>query len=89
MFIEHLLCAKHFMYFSSFNLGSNSVRLVLSTTNWHLPSISTQIKSFTAAAADFQRLLKGVQEVRAEMRHSVLWEKLAGQVFRWLGIFRS
>ena len=33
---------------------------VVSTTHWHLPSISTRIKSYAAAAADFQHPLRGV-----------------------------
>ena len=33
----------------------------MSTTNWHLPSTSTRIKSCAAAGADFQHPLKGVQ----------------------------
>ena len=47
--------------------NSNKNRMLLkiehlmSTTNWHLPSIFTMIKSCAAAAADFQRPLKGVQ----------------------------
>ena len=34
---------------------------VMSTTNWHLPSTSTRIKSCAAVAAGFQHPLKGVQ----------------------------
>ena len=34
---------------------------LLSTANWHLPSTSTRIKSWAAAAAGFQHPLKGVQ----------------------------
>ena len=33
----------------------------MSTTNWHLPSSSTRIKSGAAAATDFQHSLTGVQ----------------------------
>ena len=35
--------------------------MVVSTTNWHLPTTPTRIKSCAAAAADFQHPLKGVQ----------------------------
>ena len=45
--------------------------MVLPTTNWHLPSTSTSIKS--CATADFQHPLK---EIKVESRNedSVLWE---------------
>ena len=52
----------------------------MSATNWHLASTSTRIKSYAAAASDFQQSLKGVH--CGELRHSGLWEKLAEQVFR-------
>ena len=51
-----------------------------SATNRHSPSTSTRSKLCAAATADFQHPLKGVQG--GELRHSVLWEKLAEQVFR-------
>ena len=58
----------------------------LSITNWHLPSTSKEIKSCAAAVADFQYPLSSGW--REEMRHSVLEEKLAGQVFK-LDILRN
>ena len=33
----------------------------MSTTNWHLPSTSTGVKSRDAAAADLQHPMKGAQ----------------------------
>ena len=42
----------------------------LSTTNWHLPSPSTRIKSCAAADADFQHLWK---EYRVESRNETLY----------------
>ena len=52
----------------------------MSPTSCHVPSISTRVKSGAATAADLQRPLK---EFRVEIRNaaSVLWEKLAEQVF--------
>ena len=64
-------------------------QLQVGTCRGHLPSISTRIKSWAAAAADLQHLLKGVSGWRAAMRYYVLWGKLAEQVFRQLDIFRS
>ena len=58
----------------------------LSITNWHLPSTSKEIKSCAAAVADFQYPLSSGW--REEMRHSVLEEKLARQVFK-LDILRN
>ena len=57
------------------------IKLILSTTNWHLPSTSSRIKSGAATAADLQHPLKGVQGGDQEW-DTVLWEKLAEQVFR-------
>ena len=56
--------------------------LVLSNTNWQVPSTSARIKSCAAAAADFQYPPERSSGWRAEMRHPVLWEKLAEQIFR-------
>ena len=55
---------------------------MLSTTNWHLPSTSTRIKSCWLSTIPERN-----SGWRAEKRHSVLWEKLAEQVFRWLNNF--
>ena len=55
-------------------------KYILSTTNWRLPSTSPRSKLCAAATADCQHPLKGVQD--GELRHAVLWEKLAEQVFR-------
>ena len=33
---------------------------LVSTTNWHLPSTSTRITSYVAAAADLQHSMKGI-----------------------------
>ena len=41
-------------------IGSLEVML-LSTTNWYLPSASAEIESCAAAAADLQHALKTVQ----------------------------
>ena len=35
-------------------LKKQKERLIMSTTNWHLPSTSTRIKSYAGIAADFQ-----------------------------------
>ena len=51
----------------------------VSTTNGHVPSNSTMIKSCCHCC--FSTPVKGIQ-VEGKMRHSVLWEKLARQVFR-------
>ena len=40
------------------------------------------LQGLNAAAADFQHPLKGVQGGEQKWAHSVLWEKLAEQVFR-------
>ena len=45
----------------------------MSTTNWHLPSTTTRIKPCTAAADDFQHLLKEVQD--GEQKWGILWAK--------------
>ena len=37
------------------------ILLLMSTTNWHLPSTSTGVKSRDAAAADLQHPMKGAQ----------------------------
>ena len=42
-------------------LKKQKERLIMSTTNWHLPSTSTRIKSYAGIAADFQQPLKGVR----------------------------
>ena len=55
---------------------------MLSTTIWHLPSAPTRIKSCAATAFDPQHPLERSSGWSAEMRHSVLCEKLAEQVFR-------
>ena len=60
--------------------------LQLSITNWHLPSTSTRIKLCATAAAGFQQ---PSSRWRAEMNYPVPREKLAGQVFKQLGIFRN
>ena len=49
--------------------------------NWQLPSTSTKIKSCAAAAVDFPQPLKGVHGGDQETG-TLLWEKLAAQVFR-------
>ena len=49
---------------------------MLCITNWHLPSTSTRIKSWTVGAADLQHPLQRVQGGDQKWRrHSVLWEK--------------
>ena len=58
----------------------------VSTTNWHLPLVLANylykvVKSCAAAAADFQHPLKGVQGGEQKWG-TLLWEKLAEQVFR-------
>ena len=64
-----------------FSVIERRIKLILSTTNWHLPSTSSRIKSGAATAADLQHPLKGVQGGDQEW-DTVLWEKLAEQVFR-------
>ena len=56
--------------------------LPASPTNWHLPSTSTRIKLWAAAAADLQHLLKGVQGGGQEWGTLCSGKKLAEQVFR-------
>ena len=48
---------------------------VVSTTHWHLPSISTRIKSYAAAAADFQHPLRGVHGEQQKWATLLLWGK--------------
>ena len=59
---------------------------IMSTTNWYLPwapgIYCCKIKSCAAVAVDFQPSPKEVQGGEAEMRHFVLWEKLAEEIFR-------
>ena len=59
---------------------------IVSTTNWHLPRAPGiccyKIKLCAAVAADFQPSPEEVQGGEAEMRHFVLWEKLAEEIFR-------
>ena len=47
-------------------------QLQFGTCHRPLPTIHTKIKSCAVAAADFQQPLKGVEDWRAEMSHSVL-----------------
>ena len=80
------------MAFRTFKLITQSIpdkvlKSVMSTTNWHLPSIPTRIKSCAAATADLQLSLK---ELRMESRYEAFCTlaKLSGQVLRWLDILR-
>lgn len=58
----------------------------LSTTNWHLPSTSTGIKSRAAIAAHFQYTLK---EFRVEIRHEALCDiSKTGKIYLQIDIFR-
>ena len=80
------------MAFRTFKLITESIpdkglKSMMSTTNWHLPSISTRIKSCAAATADLRHSPK---ELRMESRNEALCAlaKLSGLVLRWLGILR-
>ena len=73
---------KSFMLKSVYYLQNNNdiltgkKSIIVSSTNWHLPSISTRIKSYAAAAADFQHLLKGIQGVEQK------WGTLCSRKYR-------
>ena len=59
----------------------------LPTEDWHLPSISTKIKSWLLQLLSFNAP-ESSSGWKSGMRHSVLWEKLAEQVFTQLNLFR-
>ena len=59
----------------------------LPTEDWHLPSTSTAIIPWPLQLLTFNDS-KRSSGWRSRMRHSVLWEKLAEQTFRWLDLFR-
>ena len=67
------------------SIEANIHQSLRSTTNWHLPSVSTRIKSCAAAAADFQDPLKWV---RVENRNEALcalgkiWHNRSSDIFR-------
>ena len=60
---------------------------LLTTKNCHFPFASTRMKSVATVVSDLQNTLKGVHGGGQEWG-TLLWEKLAEQVFRWLDIFR-
>ena len=59
----------------------------LPTEDWHLPSTSTKIKSWPLQLLTFNSSERG-SGWKSQMRHSVLWEKLAEQAFRQLDLFQ-
>ena len=59
----------------------------LPTENWHLPSTSTEIKSWPLQLLTFNAPER-TSGWKSEMRHSMLLEKLAEQAFRQLDLFR-
>ena len=62
---------------------------LVSTTNWHLPSTSTRINSYAAAAANLQHSMKGIQGRDQKQGPLYSGENWQNKVFRWLDIFRS
>ena len=60
----------------------------LPTEDWHSPSASTKIKSWPLQLLTFNTPERS-SGWKSGMRHSVLWEKLAEQAFRYLNLFRT